>query len=807
MNKFYVSIVVCLLCASIVTGQTFYWVGPSGGNWNSASNWASISGGAGGAGIPDDPAHNVIFDQTSTVIVDLEHIGLNTLSVTNNVTVKLVGVEEYPNADSTAITVYSADPANPGLNINTGSRLEDSCFNSNIFTFMFAPNARGNVAGTWYFRAADGNLSTYSLPLATGFTNRLDINGNLIFGPNSNSPGHTAAGDAYLFFNSGSVYQIASNLGTVPRANYNPNSTILITGLRNSSITVVERDEGGQTGVVGNVIVNSPNMNTNGLSLNFQSITINGDFTVENTNNFELYMTTNGSPGFTQTTFIDINGDLTVSETSKFVLSTVNTGTGVKTFEFRVGGNLEVAGTLDLRKKIPAGTVNQGATQLFVAGNINQTGGSITATSPESSNSTELYVIEMNGSAPQTIFSQSGSFDNVGNQVTLRINNASGVTLLSPLAVGRLSFNSVNKGILTTTAAFPLTINSTVNNALAVNSAANNGYVNGPVRRRTAQTVAYPLPTGAGGFLRTAFVIPSTTAVSTWQAQYFRTAYSNLNSISPLNGVTPTEYWEVSKVNGTANAAVQLTLNGAVPGAQESDAIVVAKYNGSDWVNARGTTGAAVIPGTSTSGTVSTEVQTVYTPYTLGYGLQTNLLPIFLESFNARRLSATSAEIVWEIGAGSTPRDFEVLRSSNGRDFSSVSNVAGSETVLSYRYVDNTLPPGTSYYRLKMTDIDGTVTYSSIVAVINGSTEFVINSLMPTLVTSRAKLSVSAGENSSLQTIVTDLSGRIVHTQLHKVVPGSQDLWLNLQNIPAGAYQLSAFVKGTRVSTTRFVKK
>ncbi|MEI9958418.1 MAG: hypothetical protein WDM90_19415 [Ferruginibacter sp.] len=61
-----------------------------------------------------------------------------------------------------------------------------------------------------------------------------------------------------------------------------------------------------------------------------------------------------------------------------------------------------------------------------------------------------------------------------------------------------------------------------------------------------------------------------------------------------------------------------------------------------------------------------------------------------------------------------------------------------------------------------MTDANGKVTYSSIIAILNKETGFDIISLMPTLVTNNAILNVTAAQKTKMDIVVTDITGKQV---------------------------------------------
>ncbi|WP_315818184.1 hypothetical protein [Paraflavitalea speifideaquila] len=352
------------------------------------------------------------------------------------------------------------------------------------------------------------------------------------------------------------------------------------------------------------------------------------------------------------------------------------------------------------------------------------------------------FVLELNGTAAQAITS-SGSIDNPTNQVTLRLNNASGATLATPLSVGKISWDPANKGNITTTSTNILSIrNTNISDPLVVNGASNGGYINGPVQRNTASnTQFYKFPTGKGGVLRECEVKPSTTAASTYEAEYFGTAHASTVKQTPLAGVSSKEYWNIGKIAGS-DAVVRLTLAGAVPDVGAGDTLVVAHFTAGTWVDARGT---LLSPGNSTSGSVESTLLTSFSPFTFGYTAYATALPIYLLNLTARK-DAGTAKLNWTITDNSTPQKFEVLRSTNGSNFTQIGTVTGVEGKLSYDFTDPALPNGTVYYRLRMIDIDGSGELTKIVAIMNGSKGVIITSMMPTLVTNRARLNISSSE-------------------------------------------------------------
>lgn len=802
MKKIYVLLVVCLSLALSVSAQTYFWIGPSsgvGGDWNSNANWSLSSGGAPVApGVfPNGASHNVVFSQNALVNVNLENIDLLSLTVNTGITAKMFVTT---GVTTPTINLLSTSLASPALRINSTGRLEDSCDVNIPFVVAFGSDAKGLVDGTWYFAGRStvtgANGATFTVPALPALTNRVDVNGTIQFRNNTLCPNPAINAEGYVIFNSGSTFWLDRNGGNSPRATWNTNSTILITGVTVNppSINV------GSVAEVGNLVFNSPGVTPGltGWSLT-PNLLVKGNFQILNTNARTLIIASNGSALVNNFAYT-VNGNFDISGTSRVAIA--NATNTNKVVDFQVNGNLNVGGqSLDLQV---SNNILTNPTTLRVRGNINHTAGTFGSSGTVTSTTTDLYIVELNGSSNQNV-SSTGIINNAGDEVTLRLNNTAGATLISPLTVGKISFNSANKGRLTTTNTNVLTINNTNIHSLVVNAPASNGFVSGPVRRRTnSATNDYTFPTGKGSTYDPPQIRPSTTVVSFYQAEYFGSAYTDLTVAAPLNGVSNQEYWQINTISGS-DAAVLLTLTGAVPGAIPSDGIVVSHFNAFDWTD-YSAGGTIIQPGNSTSGTARSTITTQNGIYTFGFGVAGSL-PIRLLTFDARKLSSNAAQVNWTISSNSNADKFEVLKSTDGNNFNTAGNIIAIDRQFTYGFTDQDLAVGTTYYRLKMTDKDGKVSYSQIVAVLNGAKGILMTSLIPTVVSSTATLNISSSEKGTMQLVITDMHGRIVKQQIAAINTGNQQVILNMQNLAGGAYQVTGYMNNNLVRTIRFVKQ
>ncbi|WP_161597046.1 FG-GAP-like repeat-containing protein [Dyadobacter flavalbus] len=116
-------------------------------------------------------------------------------------------------------------------------------------------------------------------------------------------------------------------------------------------------------------------------------------------------------------------------------------------------------------------------------------------------------------------------------------------------------------------------------------------------------------------------------------------------------------------------------------------------------------------------------------------------LPVELISFNADTVEK-SVELHWATASEVNSKSFEIERSKNARDWNQIGSVPANVNVKSishYSFTDVAVLSGTYYYRLKMTDQDGTYTYSRI-QVVNVSSAELLVTLFPNPVSDKINI-------------------------------------------------------------------
>ena len=96
------------------------------------------------------------------------------------------------------------------------------------------------------------------------------------------------------------------------------------------------------------------------------------------------------------------------------------------------------------------------------------------------------------------------------------------------------------------------------------------------------------------------------------------------------------------------------------------------------------------------------------------------VLPVTLTSFRGRATGAKQARLDWEVAREENVSHYEVQRSRNGREWTTLDEVAAagnSAETLYYGFTDNTVTELRHFYRLRMVDTDGSAEFSGIVIV------------------------------------------------------------------------------------------
>jgi hypothetical protein len=176
------------------------------------------------------------------------------------------------------------------------------------------------------------------------------------------------------------------------------------------------------------------------------------------------------------------------------------------------------------------------------------------------------------------------------------------------------------------------------------------------------------------------------------------------------------------------------------------------------------------------------------------------VLPLKLISFDAV-LKLNDAYLNWTTLDETNFSKFEVEKSVDGKNFSLFKTVSGknTKTINFYSLQDQNLSSGSTYYRLKMIDNDGTFIYSDIKAVNNKS--FTYN-IYPNPVSDILNLQFPTIKSSGI-IIISDISGKVINKiDLGK---GISNFEINVNNLKSNSYIVQIETDGNKY-VKQFIK-
>lgn len=258
----------------------------------------------------------------------------------------------------------------------------------------------------------------------------------------------------------------------------------------------------------------------------------------------------------------------------------------------------------------------------------------------------------------------------------------------------------------------------------ASSGGSDDSYVDGPVRKNSiASMTAFLFPTGGGGFYAP-IAVEADSGTPSFTAQYFRDdpdngGYSTASFDAPIDHLSKSEYWTLNRNSVSGTASVLLFWDIRSNGVTDPGDLVIGRWDGAKWVSEGNS---VFVEFTPTSGfLVSAMPLNNFSPFTLASitPVPANPLPIELLYFNAKPENK-SVTLNWATATERNNAFFTVERSADGNQFESIATIEGtgdSYEIKFYETIDNNPLSGTSYYRLRQEDFDGSFQYSSIATV------------------------------------------------------------------------------------------
>ena len=174
--------------------------------------------------------------------------------------------------------------------------------------------------------------------------------------------------------------------------------------------------------------------------------------------------------------------------------------------------------------------------------------------------------------------------------------------------------------------------------------------------------------------------------------------------------------------------------------------------------------------------------------------------------FDAVATGKTS-KLTWQVTAQSNVRKFEIQSSTNNASsFTTIGTVNAKDSsspVTNYSWVDAAPTPGVNYYRLKMTDTYGVITYSQVKSVRFDAANGKGLNIYPVPAVITVQIELPIAPEAGLMVQLYDDQDNLV-----KTIPLNQrqTLSLNVQALSSGVYIVKVMKNTTTVYTGRMIK-
>jgi hypothetical protein len=182
-----------------------------------------------------------------------------------------------------------------------------------------------------------------------------------------------------------------------------------------------------------------------------------------------------------------------------------------------------------------------------------------------------------------------------------------------------------------------------------------------------------------------------------------------------------------------------------------------------------------------------------------------SLLPI-----DAITLKGSQKQETIQLQADLTNTDYiqlELEKSFKGTDYSTIAMLTGQTQIKNrLTFIDNYPAAGYQYYRLKCTHKDGSVTYSSVAAVMYNDNSFALQTLYPNPAVQKINLSITAKKPATALCKLYNAEGRLMTSSTKSLSEGANVISQNIEMLSTGLYHLVVEVQDAKLESS-FLKQ
>jgi uncharacterized protein (DUF2141 family) len=374
---------------------------------------------------------------------------------------------------------------------------------------------------------------------------------------------------------------------------------------------------------------------------------------------------------------------------------------------------------------------------------------------------------------------QCGVIGDLGKDVLVSSTATYDLHLDQARTIGSFNFNGSNKTVVL--GANTLTANYFIG-ANATNRVKTNGAGKLKMNVGNASSLAFPVGNSAYNPVTITNNSGNTDAFS---VRVLDEVYANGYSGTVITTPRVKRTWDISKTYANAGSGVGFVFNWNAGEDVNITAPLLNHFNGTDWDAQNGANS--------------------YTTYSLNYFSYTgtfspfaissvnNPLPVELTSFQANCLENEGREISWSTASEHNSSYFEVLKSRDGYNWSSIKvmSAAGNSSIdLNYSFIDEDKTNGIIYYKLVQVDIDGAQkVYDAISSDCNLQQETII-SIYPNPSAQSFMVQMDLENDENIEMVIYNLNGSVAYRQAINGNKGSNTIFVNDLNLKSGFYNI-----------------
>ena len=184
------------------------------------------------------------------------------------------------------------------------------------------------------------------------------------------------------------------------------------------------------------------------------------------------------------------------------------------------------------------------------------------------------------------------------------------------------------------------------------------------------------------------------------------------------------------------------------------------------------------------------------------------ILPVKISSFTGKHSGATNI-LKWQANCNGSI-SFNIERSSDGIHFETIGNIPATALDCNqpFGFTDNDPLVTNNYYRLRIIEAGGTISYSNIILLSGDQNGPIwINVVTDPVNGSTIHLQVSSAITGRIKLLITDIAGRNMLSQELSVQAGSNDVSINTRSLASGIYWIFGFGEAGRTNVVKFVKQ